>query len=282
VVYVIVAPIVAIVLTLLSMLPATLLVQWARWPEASAGILAFALFPMILLAVCAWAIRDYRRRALTEVVVHRDRIELSLGRDQREIPFDSVHTVRLVRVRADMVCVLQLTGGEKVWLSQEIAPFSQVHAPFELTLVSDLARRIPDRLAAEETISLRESRLKSLSLIPLGACIMVFAGLLCLSGRGFRIGRQLLSVGDSWIHVGRRAARGGFVVCQDGIVAGRHPDRPIPWSEMATMRRDACGIVIEAADGRKFSASALARNCWPVAKWIERTHGRASPKNASP
>lgn len=268
--YITIIPVVSVFIMLLLFLAVFGVVQWVGLPEQVSMVFGLVAFPLILIWVVRFAARDFRRRAGMEVVIDHDRIELTVGGKHREIPLEEIDSVRLVRVQGNMACILRLVSRERIRLPEEIAPYSHLLEPLEATLIPHLADRIPSRLGEEQEISLRESEFMGLWLMIRGVMSILFGILLYLS-IVLRMGGLPLILGG-WLSIGqgRLARRGGFVVRPDGVVPKRSfGDWLVPWSEIVSIRRNDCGILLQASDGTEISTSSLTHDWWPVARWIE-------------
>src|SRR5262249_52462515 len=113
--------------------------------------------PLIALGVAAWGYRDYRRRAALEVVIDRDCVAIGIDSRRTVLRFEDVVSVRLVPTRIDFACVLIPRSGRPWRLPPEIAPFAVVREPLEATLIPEMVRRLDERIAGGEAVTLRIS-----------------------------------------------------------------------------------------------------------------------------
>ncbi len=149
-VYLVVAPFVALILALFIAVPLMFgLEALGVSGSKDLGGLAFVvLLPLMGVGVAIWGYRDYRRRASLEVVIDRDRVTIRRGRAEQVLLFEDVISVRLVPTPEDFACVLGRRSGGRVQLPLEVAWFTMVRGALEITLIRQMVSRLDDRIGA--------------------------------------------------------------------------------------------------------------------------------------
>ena len=269
-VYVAITPFIALFFALIVAMPLAYGLKQMGLSEESAK----KIFPILLvpigLGTMAYAFREYRGRASSEVAIYRDGLTTRTGGVRRTLAFDEVEAVRLIPSGTDLACILVTKLGEKVGLPPDIAPCSVASRALETTVIRTLARRVGGRIDARETVEVIEDRTRSTLIIGRGLTMIVAGLLLVLTLRHARLGLGLIQHGGRLVSQGRDGLRGGFVVNAEGFQSpGADGHNTIRWDELKQIRADFGGMAFLDKDGRSLVASPFADGFWPVKAWVD-------------
>jgi len=225
-----------------------------------------AVGAVTFLVRLAW--RDYRRRGLAEVVLAAEHLELEAGAERIEIPYAEVDVVRRLYDGSLRTLELEAADGRRARLPADIAPYPQVVFILGHRLLPGMLQRLERRLESGQDVPLLDSPGRSLRRMAGGLTMLLFAPLLILSIKGAGWGFAFLRQGPARIRQGCRGLRGGFTLTRDGLRPPGEEMRAIPWSELAALRLDDDGVVLQSMELRRYSASSLAPNFWPVSELL--------------
>jgi hypothetical protein len=282
-VYLVVAPFVALSLALFVAVPLMLVLESLGLSRDSATAPFLVLLPLFGVGVAVWGYRDYRRRAALAVVIDRDQVTIEVDGRRTVVRFEDVVSIRLAPARLDFTCAL-VTSGRVVRLPPEVAPFAKVREPLDLTLIPELVRRLDQRIARGEAVTIRASaaRLAVAMCRAFGALVL---GVLSLANpwwflMGILVVRHATVVlRQSWLGL-----RGGLIIERGGL---RHPSDaspiPTPWDRLERVRSDPIGLVLRSTEGQVFALPPLADDFWPALRWINaRLKRKDMPDGSSP
>jgi hypothetical protein len=265
----VVAPFVALFLALFLAVPIMYALEAIGLSRDRASAPFLVLLPLIGVGVAAWAYRDYRRRAALEVVIDRDRVTIGVDSRQTVLRFEDVASIRLVPTRADFACVLVPRSGRVLRLPPEIAPFSRVREPLEATLIPEMVRRLDERIARGEAVTLRTPSARILVTMSraFGALLMSLLLLVrpWMLPMGILVVRHaMMVIRQSWLGI-----RGGIVIGREGLQRSSDASAtPTPWDHLERIRSDPIGLVLRSTAGQLFTLSALTDDFWPALRWI--------------
>ncbi|WP_406698031.1 hypothetical protein V5E97_04175 [Singulisphaera sp. Ch08] len=268
-VYLVVTPFVALFLALFLAVPLMYSLETLGLSRDRASAPFLVLLPLIGVGVVAWSYRDYRRRAALEVVIDRDRV--TIGKDSRRtvLRFEDVVSTRLVPTRIDFACVLVSRSGQALRLPAEIAPFSLVREPLEVTLIPEMVRRLDERIARGEAVTLRIPSARILVMMCRGFGALLMSVLMLVNPwripMGLLVMRHAITViRQSWLGI-----RGGLIIDREGL---RHfsdaPATPMSWDRLERIRSDPIGLVLRSRERQVFALSSLTDDFWPALRWI--------------
>ncbi|MDR3619556.1 MAG: hypothetical protein P4L85_09415 [Paludisphaera borealis] len=270
-VYLIVAPFVALFLAIIIGLPIGLVLEAHGVPKERASLAIAAFLPLTGIGVAVWGYRDYLRRAALGVVIDRDRVTISVGSHRTVLRFEEVASIRLVPAGHDFACVLTPRSGRVLLLPPEIAPFSLVREPLEVTLIPNLVRRLDERIARGETVTLRISSARLVVMMTKAVVSLLVAVVLCL-GRPWMLPWGLFVVRNAAVvvHQSWLGLRGGLVIESEGLRPVSDPSAtPTPWDRLVLIRSDPVGLELRSTAGQDFALSALTDDFWPAFRWIK-------------
>lgn len=268
-VYLVVAPFVALSLALFLAVPLMYALEALGLSRDRASVPFLVLLPLIGVGVAVWGYRDFRRRAALEVVIDRDRVTMGIDSRRTVLRFEDVASIRLVPTRIDFACVLVPRSGRVLRLPPEIAPFARVREPLEVTLINEMVRRLDERVSRGEAVTLRIPLARILVTMSRGfGALLISVFLLANPWRipmGLLVMRHAIAViRQSWLGI-----RGGVVIDREGL---RHfsdaPATPTSWDRLERIRSDPIGLVLRSTDGRVFALSSLTDDFWPALRWI--------------
>jgi hypothetical protein len=268
-VYLVVAPFVALLLAIFLTLPITFALEALGVPRERSGEALLVTLPLVGIGVAAWGYRDYRRRAALEVVVDRDLVTLVVNSRPRVLKFEEVASIRLVPTRLDFACVLAPRSGRVLRLPIEVAPFKLVRESLDVTLIPRLASRLEERIAGGEATTLRISYLRILMTALRATGAMLMGVLMLVNPWWFAMGilfvnHAIIVMRQSWL-----GFRGGVVLERDGV--RRLSDAPATltgWNHLEQIQADPIGLVLRSTSGQVFALSALTDDFWPALRWI--------------
>jgi hypothetical protein len=268
-VYLVVAPFVALFLALFLAVPIMYALEAVGLSRDRASAPFLVLLPVIGVGVAAWGCRDYRRRAALEVVIDRDRVAIGIDSRRTVLRFEDVVSIRLVPTRINFACVLVPRSGRILRLPPEIAPFGQVREPLEATLIPEIVRRLDERIARGEAVTLRIPTGRLLSTMSRGFGALLMSVLLMVNPWRIPLGilvmrHAIMVIRQSWLGI-----RGGLVIDRQGL--RRFSDASTPhasWDRLERIRSDPIGVVLRSREGQVFALSSLTDDFWPALCWI--------------
>lgn len=221
----------------------------SAWPHGVIGITA-----------------DGRR---VEVVIDRDRVTIGIDSRRTVLRFEDVVSIRLVPARIDFACVLVPRSGRVLRLPPEIAPFALVHEPLEVTLIPEMVRRLDERIARGEAVTLRIPSARLLVTMSRGFGALFISVLLLANPwripLGILVVRHAITViRQSWLGI-----RGGLIIDREGLRRfSDAPATPTSWDRLERIRSDPIGLVLRSREGQVFALSSLTDDFWPALRWI--------------
>jgi hypothetical protein len=268
-VYLVVAPFVALCLALFLAVPLMYGLEALGLSRDRASAPFLVLLPLIGVGVAAWGYRDYRRRAALEVVIDRDRVTIGIDSRRTVLRFEDVVSIRLVPTRIDFACVLVPRSGRVLRLPPEVAPFTLVREPLEVTLIPEMVQRLDERIARGEAVTLRILLVRLLVTMFRGfGALLVSVFLLAnpwTTLMGILVVRHAIAViRQSWLGI-----RGGIIIDREGL--RRFSDAlatPASWDRLERIRSDPIGLVLRSREGQIFALSSLTDDFWPALGWI--------------
>jgi hypothetical protein len=270
-VYLVVAPFVALFLALFASVPLLLGLEALGVPKArEIGNTTFVvLLPFTMAGVAAWGYRDFRRRAALEVMIDRDRVSIGIEGRQRILRFEDVTFIRLDPTEGDFACVLGNRSGRAWRLPPEIAPFAMARDALEITLIRDLVRRLDDRIAGGEAVVLRISSARLLFMASCGVATLLVG--VSMLPRPWLIPKAILLLrhASTIFQQVRLGMEGGLVIGREGLRRSSkgHPSLT-PWGQLERVRSDPVGLVLRSKSGEVFMLSTLTDDFWPALRWI--------------
>ena len=268
-VYLIVAPLVALCLALFLSVPIMLALEAIGMSRDRASAPFLILLPLFIVGVAVWGYRDFRRRAALEVVIDRDQVTVVIDSRRSVLRFEDVVSIRLVPTRIDFACALLSRSGRVRRIPPEIAPFALVGDALDATLIPELVRKMDDRIASGEALSLRISNARFLFTISRAAGALLLGVLMLVNPWTILMGilvvrHATLVIRQSWV-----GTRGGLVVEREGLL--RFVDTgttPVSWDRLTRISSDPIGLVLRSTDGQFFTLSALTDDFLPALRWI--------------
>lgn len=272
-VYLVVAPVVALVLGLFACVPLLYVCVALGMPADPPGwfvALELAILLLIGAGVASWGLRDYRRRAALEVVIERDRATVRIDARQTTIRFDEVASIRFVPTRGEFACFLVPRAGKAVRLPPEVAPFALAGDALEATLIPVLVRRLDERIARGEAVTLAVSPARLVLRLAQASAILLVGTLAMINLYAIFQGIRLVRHGVLICRQLVPGCRGGLVIGRDGL---RHPADPAaattPWDQLELIWSDPRGLMLRSTEGKVFALSSLADDFWPALRWIK-------------
>jgi hypothetical protein len=268
-VYLVVAPFVALSLALFVSVPLMLGLQALGLSKDRASAPFLVLLPLFGVGVAAWGYRDYRRRAALEVVIEGDRVTVGIDSRRTVLRFEDVVSIRLVPTRIDFACVLVPRSGRALRLPPEIAPFAQVREPLEVTLTPEMLRRLEERIARREAVTFRIPLARLLVTMARGfGALLISVFLLVNPWRIFMgilvVRHAMTMIRQSWLGI-----RGGLIIERAGLRnLSDVSATPTSWDRLERIRSDPIGLVLRSSEGQVFALSSLTDDFWPALRWI--------------
>lgn len=266
-VYLVVAPFVALLLTIFASLPLLIGGDAFGFSKDLVAVVFYLLLLAIGAGVAVRGYREYRRRSALEVVVDLHALWTIVESRETLVRFEDVAWIRLSPTGSDFACVLGLRTGDVVHLPPEVAPFSLVSQDLETTLIPEMVRRLDETLARGEAVSMHVPRPQLLAPTLRALGTMLVSPWLLLSPWRFPLGIRLLAHAALVLRHAWLGLRGGFELHRDGL--RRTADSAVvPWNRLVRIRSDPLGLVLGSNDGQVFALSLLAVNFWPVLRWL--------------
>jgi hypothetical protein len=266
----VVAPVVALSLALFLAVPLLFALEALGLSRDRASSPFLVLLPLIGVGVAGWGYRDYRRRAALEVVIDRDRVTIGVDSRRTVLRFEDVLSIRLVPTRIDFACVLVPRSGRVMRLPPEIAPFALVREPLEVTLIPEMVRRLGERIARGEAVTLRIPPARLLVTMSRGFGALLIS--VCLLVNPWRIlvwvlvvRHAITVIRQSWLGI-----RGGLIIEREGLRRfSDAPATPTAWDHLERIRSDPVGLVLQSSEGQVLALSSLTDDFWPASRWID-------------
>lgn len=244
VVYLVIGPFFGALLGLFAMgLIGALLERTFGAPDRVSIPVSFVVGFACLLGGMAWAFHDFRRRAGVEIVLGPGRLSRRLGRRVRTWTAADVEGIRLANAGRDVL--INLAGERPLRIPGDLVAAATVVRLLERFLVPALADRHADRLAAGDTIVIRDLGLRAIpTAVREVARLVCFGALLRLTPDG-RAQAHAALVG---LRQCARGIRGGFSLRPGGLQAAA--DGPlIPYDQVTAVRVDPVGLRVETLRG---------------------------------
>jgi hypothetical protein len=240
--------------------------------------------PMICAAAgflwAIWfAIRGYRMRAGTRILVFSDRLELAEGKTPVVFRYDDLLWISgpsldfLSRppsspLTASLTLTLKRKDGRQLRLRNEEWPLREIGAALQTRAVPSMARAMGDRLDAGETLQFRPGLLLAFRYLIFGAIGTGLGGFwLFLGLQTMKIEKSYKPLGlpvlvllaglSALVMVGR--AKGALEMDRIGVRARRR-DPVLPWERIVDVQVLPDALNIKGEDGSVLSLGMLARN----------------------
>jgi hypothetical protein len=268
--YILILPIVAAILCPVGGIVIMMILEHAAVPKAAAISISVAGSVLILVILIRFAIRDYRRRAGSEVEVTSDCISVThLGRGVC-VPLDDVSGARLVPYRRDAQFVLCLSDGRQCRLPVEIAPFSVARAALETALVDRLGHKMGEEIARGKSIRVSEGRLRPWVRMVSGVLSVLSGALITTTIRLMPLGVKMIRGGVLQVRRGWRGRKTDFEVTREGLqpTGSITPSDVHPWSSLDDYYADDAGLVLQFNDAHVITASIFSQNYWSFLGWV--------------
>jgi len=237
--------------------------------QGTANLVAGGWIPVAFVAIVAFAVRDYRRRAGINVQIYSDRIVVETDGKRRAVSLDDVRAVQMLPTGDRIACVLRLDNGQDLRLPDVIASFPVVREALEATLLPRLVGRLDEGVAQGQSIRLGGRRIAPWLWVPIGMAYIAVSILWFLTLYGFWMGTRALAAARMRLHAAFVDAKGGFVINQTGIETGG--GEAIVWDQIQSVSVDEGGVVVTSNTGISVRASIFCEHCWPASLWLHGT-----------
>lgn len=228
----------------------------------------YLLLPSIFVAVAAFAIRDYRRRAGGRVDVLSDGIAMSSLYYEFGVSYDQIADVRIVSERLKASCQLVLEDGRRHLILNEVASYQELAPALEVRLIPLLAEQLRREFDAGQPVRVSESRVRAFLRVVSG-CVLA-----CLSIMLFflvPIITWIPGLKGSWLRIrqGWRGLTNGFTITREGIAGASFLGGfPRELSTVTHVTQNDIGMVVHFDDGSVRKSSLFATHAWVAAHWL--------------